>query len=318
MLVKFGLVVVGIGLLLLLLLGIGLGSGFVRLGSDRELVFGRAPEASSNDPTPSESKTVSADDLLKKKGVAFESPATESPVAPAPPTGMTALTSASSTPATTMAAVPSSPAAEAGMPHPPSPNALAAHALPDRLIASTAPMAAKPSNAPMAASNAPMAAKPSNAIQPPAKVGVIRVLAAGGEAMVDPDGNRWEPASGFDDGTFAWMPGGKVDNARFQGIYRQERYAMTRWRRQVPNGNYTVLLRFAETYEGIKAAGDRIFSVQIQDQTIDNIDIYKEAGGRRRELVKSADVTVTDGLLTILFKRIEENPKINGIEIIPR
>jgi hypothetical protein len=86
----------------------------------------------------------------------------------------------------------------------------------------------------------------------------------------------------------------------------------------VPNGKYIVRLHFAETYDGITAEGERVFSVTINDQTVlKDFDPFKEAGGYQKPVVKTIeDVTVTNGELAIGFTTNIQNPEINGIEIL--
>ena len=59
------------------------------------------------------------------------------------------------------------------------------------------------------------------------------------------------------------------------------------------------------------------FQVDVQDQHLGDIDIFKEAGGRCRALVKTVTVRVTDETLSIHFTESKNNSLINGIEILP-
>ena len=92
-----------------------------------------------------------------------------------------------------------------------------------------------------------------------------------------------------------------------------QRYQFT-----VPNGTYLVRLHFAETYEGISKAGERVFSVKINGQTVlKDLDVLKEAGGFGKALVKEAPgVAVKDGKLKIEFVEGVQNPEINAIEVL--
>jgi hypothetical protein len=77
------------------------------------------------------------------------------------------------------------------------------------------------------------------------------------------------------------------------------------------------MLHFAETYREITQSGQRVFTIKVEDQEIRNLDIFKEAGGSAKALVKTVPVTVGDGKLDIAFTFGEQHPEINGIEIIP-
>ncbi|WP_019009265.1 NPCBM/NEW2 domain-containing protein [Deinococcus aquatilis] len=84
----------------------------------------------------------------------------------------------------------------------------------------------------------------------------------------------------------------------------------------VQNGNYQVRLHFAELNK--TAAGQRVFDVKVENQTVLNrLDIFAEAGGAGRALVKTLPASVTDGVLNLAFVRQVENAKVSAIEIIP-
>ena len=93
---------------------------------------------------------------------------------------------------------------------------------------------------------------------------------------------------------------------------------MTAYHFVVPNGKYTVKLLFAEVYSGITDAGQRVFSFNVQGHEFKDIDIWFKAGGFDKAYVESVNMEVTDGKLTITFTPNVENPKVNGIEILPR
>jgi len=99
-------------------------------------------------------------------------------------------------------------------------------------------------------------------------------------------------------------------------LFQTEHYSMTACGYAVPNGAYDVNLLFAETYAGITGAGQRVFSVNVEGTAINNIDVFAQAGGANKALVKSATVNVTDGQLSLTFAATVNNPEINGIEIL--
>ena len=100
-------------------------------------------------------------------------------------------------------------------------------------------------------------------------------------------------------------------------MYITERYSMTAYRFDVPNGRYAVRLHFIETYEEHSMPGQRIFSVAIQGkEVLTDLDILKEAGGFAKPVVREfGDIEVTDGKLMIEFTPKIQNPAIHGIEI---
>ncbi len=103
-----------------------------------------------------------------------------------------------------------------------------------------------------------------------------------------------------------------------QHIYRTERYGASHYTFDVPNGTYTVLLHFAETWDGATKPGDRVFSVAIQDKPVlTDFDVFAEAGNKRNiALVRGYTAKVTDGKLTITFEAKVNAALINGIEIV--
>ncbi len=92
------------------------------------------------------------------------------------------------------------------------------------------------------------------------------------------------------------------------------------------NGEYTVILHFAEVWFGATGGGSggvgsRIFDVTMEGQLAeDNLDIFAEAGADAM-LVKTHSVSVTDGVLDLDFDSRdvvggERHPLINAIEIL--
>jgi hypothetical protein len=190
---------------------------------------------------------------------------------------------------------------------------------------------ARPAPAP-----APAPAPPA-AVTPP-----VRIKAGVTEKMTDSAGNVWLPDQGFADGqtyaltssaipkphhspdqgfadgqTYA-VTNAAVTNTLNQALYRSERYSMTAYRFLVPNGKYTVKLQFAEIYTGITGPGGRVFSFNVQGHEFKDFDIWVKAGGFGKAYAESVDVEVTDGKLNITFTPKVENPKVCGIEILPR
>jgi len=136
--------------------------------------------------------------------------------------------------------------------------------------------------------------------------------------MKDSAGNAWVADEGFADGETYEVEDAEITNTTDAVIYRTERYSMTAYNFAVPNGQYTVKLHFAEVYSGIGGPGDRVFSFNVQGHEFKDFDIWVKAGGFSKAYVESVDVDVTNGTLNITFTPNAENPKINGIEILPR
>ena len=136
--------------------------------------------------------------------------------------------------------------------------------------------------------------------------------------MTDSAGNVWLPDQGFADGETFEATDAEITNTTDQALYRTERFSMTAYNFAVPNGKYTVKLLFAEVYSGISGPGDRVFSFNVQGHDFKDFDIWVKAGGFSKAYIESVDVEVTNGKLDITFTPNVENPKISGIEILPR
>jgi len=154
---------------------------------------------------------------------------------------------------------------------------------------------------------------------------VLRVNCGAYDVYTDKAGNKWLPDQyKEDDATWGAVYGMTVERGDLgitgtdtPRIYETERYSMDAYEFVIPNGTYTVRLHFAETYEGITDAGQRVFSVSVNGKTVlENFDLFKEAGFEKPVVKEYKGVTVTDKKLTIGFVPNIENPEINGIEII--
>ncbi len=145
----------------------------------------------------------------------------------------------------------------------------------------------------------------------------IRIRAGTTKDHTDENGVVWLADQGFNGGDTIDREGIKVANTSTPSIYTAERYSMSGFSRAVPNGKYTVKLHFAETYEGIYAAGERVFSYTVEGKEFKDFDVTAKAGGVLRAYVETVEVEVTDGKLDITFTSKIENPEINALEIIP-
>lgn len=101
-------------------------------------------------------------------------------------------------------------------------------------------------------------------------------------------------------------------------LYVSEHWGMAGFNQKLPNGKYTVNLHFAETYQGITGAGQRVFSFTVQGLEFKDFDIWQKAGGIRKAYVESVPVEITDGELKISFRQQVENPAVKAIEILPQ
>ncbi len=158
----------------------------------------------------------------------------------------------------------------------------------------------------------PVIVAPAPALPP------VRIKAGSSRPLTDSDGNLWLADQGFSDGETAERSDHlAIANTEDPALYQSERYGMTSFAYPVPNGKYVVKLHFAETYDAIKGPGGRVFTFIVEGHEFKDFDVWATAGGAQRACVESVTVEVTDGTLNIYFIHQQENPEINGIEILP-
>ena len=148
---------------------------------------------------------------------------------------------------------------------------------------------------------------------------VLRVNAGGGD-YVDGMGNLWSADYGYNTG-IEYSTSDSISGTTYDSLYQSERWDPSaspklQYSFNVPTGNYTVNLHFADFFDGTAGIGLRVFDVVIEDALVlDDLDIYREVG-HDAALVESFAVAVTDGQLNIEFLHEIEYPKISAIEII--
>ena len=81
-------------------------------------------------------------------------------------------------------------------------------------------------------------------------------------------------------------------------------------------GSYTVRLFLADTYDGTKTVGSRVFDVLIENGlAFDNVDLVARFGHKTGGMLEWTG-QVTDGRVDIDFVHMVQNPLINGVEIL--
>jgi subtilisin family serine protease len=163
------------------------------------------------------------------------------------------------------------------------------------------------------------AAQQSAAAPAPAPVPVgfepIRVN-AGGPAYVDARGQTWSADTGYTGG-YKWASSAAVEHTASPGLYQTCRYgAGLVYRFDVPDGAYTVTLKFAEL--SATGPGQRVFNAAIDGAPVlANFDIFAEAGGADMALDKSFAVSASGGQISIEFDAGPGGwPEVNAIEIV--
>jgi hypothetical protein len=196
------------------------------------------------------------------------------------------------------------------------------------------------------AAPAGLAQQPAPAPAPasPALPGRVLALDAGSEAAGNPALDGWTADVGgayfrCGDGTGSTATGAAdvsvegVETAAPPAVYRTDRYCpagtpgglVFQARTSGPAagtvaiepGTYTVRLHWAETYH--TAAGKRQFDVSIngQRQGTSPVDVFQEAGGGNRALVRDyPGVEVSDAGLTVALTSVVADPNLAGLELI--
>lgn len=186
------------------------------------------------------------------------------------------------------------------------------------------PVAAR--TTPSAEAAEPARPAPVPAVQTSGPKVAFRINCGATEPYTDAAGKMWVADQEWDAGkTWGADDGLTVDRGNLgivgtdaPRVYEVERYSMYAYKFAVPNGKYTVRLHFAETYDGIMGADERVFSVSINGrEVLQDLDVFEEAGGSLKPLAKEfRGIPVEDGQLTIGFAPSIQNPEINGIEIL--
>ena len=164
----------------------------------------------------------------------------------------------------------------------------------------------------------PPPATPPVASAPVAAKSVVRIKAGVSAPFKDSSGNVWLAEQGFEGGDVIEREGIAIANTKDAGLYASEHYGMSSFACTVANGKYLAKLHFAETFEGITEAGQRVFSFNVQGHEFKDFDVFVKAGGSNRAYIETVPVEVTNGKFTITFTTNVENPQINAIELVPQ
>jgi hypothetical protein len=146
---------------------------------------------------------------------------------------------------------------------------------------------------------------------------LYRVNAGGGQYS-DSEGNLWAADAFFTSGSAFALPGVSIGLTVDDVLFSSERYDPPsgdpmKYEFPVENGFYEVRLGFAEVYGLV--TGQRVFNVLVEGQTVlENHDIYAVADANTAN-VEIITTEVNDGVLTIDFEHVTENPKICNIAV---
>lgn len=107
-----------------------------------------------------------------------------------------------------------------------------------------------------------------------------------------------------------------IGNTSDPSLYQDCRWGNFSYNFPVPNGSYTVTLKFAEL--ALWGSGARQFNVSINgSQVLSNFDIFAQAGGMYIAVDRSFPVSVTGGQISIQFSQGAANyPMVNALSIV--
>jgi subtilisin family serine protease len=138
---------------------------------------------------------------------------------------------------------------------------------------------------------------------------------AGGPAYVDSTGQTWAADYGSTGGPTCqtWAA---IGNTNDPALYQTCRWGNFTYNFSVPNGSYTVTLKFAEI--AFNGPGQRQFNVAINgNQVLSNFDIFAQAGGMNIAVDRTFPVTVTSGAISIqLSQGAADYPLVSALGIV--
>ena len=142
----------------------------------------------------------------------------------------------------------------------------------------------------------------------------LRINPGTSSSYTDVSNQLWEPDN-YSSGGKRYGKSVSIAATEDDTLYHSERYGSNfSYNIPVENGSYNVKLHFAEIF--FTEAGKRVFDVAAEGAlTIDNLDIYAEAGASTA-LIRTIPVNVSDGTLNLGFLAEVNNAKISAIEII--
>ena len=132
----------------------------------------------------------------------------------------------------------------------------------------------------------------------------------------DNTGTTWSAQSGFNGLRLSTpVPARTIRGSNDPGLYRTGNWQMTSWRTSLPNGDYFVTLKMADTW--FASPGMRTFNVTSQGTTVlRDVDIVA-AVGQNAEYDRSFNAPVRNGTLTLGWQAISSWPTVSAITVRP-
>lgn len=146
---------------------------------------------------------------------------------------------------------------------------------------------------------------------------VVRAINCGGPAYSSSTGIAYEADNLYSGGWVDAFPGNAVANTADDLLYNFARSGHTSYDIPVANGDYLVLLQFAETWWTV--INQRVFDTFIEGSLmIDNLDLVSAAPGTWVAYDRIFETTVSDGVLTISHTASINNALLNALVVIRR
>jgi alpha-L-fucosidase len=156
-------------------------------------------------------------------------------------------------------------------------------------------------------------------IGPTPEPGTIHIACGSTSAVGDFQPDQYYSGGSTFNNTNTVDVSGITSNPPPAALFNNERYGSMSYTIPgfIAGSSYNVTLYFAETY--LTSSGSRLFNVAINGTTaLSNFDIYANAGAQNKAIAKSFSTTADgSGQIVIQFTAVTENPKINGIAIVP-
>ena len=150
-------------------------------------------------------------------------------------------------------------------------------------------------------------------MEPPSPV--ILAINCGGGEYIDDAGMVYQ-ADQYSDGGWVARSWERISGTNDGLLYETVRYGDFTYSIPLANGNYEVVLKFAEIYWDFP--GSRVFDVWIEGmKVISELDIFALVGKNKAYDI-SFPVTITDGRLDILFDSLIDFAKVNAIVVRTR
>lgn len=167
-----------------------------------------------------------------------------------------------------------------------------------------------------AAASGDVVATDSGAVGP---FSTIRVAAGQTSAVSDAQNQSWSADTSYTGGTpLVESTQVSIANTDSPALYNGQRYGdpSFSYAFTVPNGSYSVTLKFAELY--VTGPGMRLFDIVIDGTKVETaFDIYAAAGAMNTAVDRTYPVTVSGGKLEIDFNQgTTQFPKVDAIQIV--